>query len=68
MKNPNPNFFVRHPTAFGTKSHQAVPSVGSFPLSPESFGALVMAIRTLLVVAFEAISSSSEYRQEDACF
>lgn len=68
VQNPNPNFFVRHPTAFGTVSHQTVPSVGAFPLSPESSGVQVMAVRALLSTAFEAIASVSDYREEDGYF
>lgn len=66
--NPNPNFFVRHPSAFGTMSHHAIPSVGAFPLSPESSGEQVMAVRALLVAAFEAIASGAGYREEEAYF
>ncbi|WP_217478479.1 DUF2357 domain-containing protein [Pararobbsia alpina] len=68
VQNPNPNFFVRHPSAFGTTSPQSVPSVGAFPLAPEHSGTQTMAVRALLSMAFEAVASGSGYREEDAYF
>lgn len=68
VQNPKPNFFVRHPSAFGTKSHQTVPSVGVYPLSPEETGAQIAAVRELLVSAFEAVASGAGYKEEQAYF
>lgn len=68
VHNPKPNLFVRHPSAFGTKTSKPVPSVGAFPLSPEKSGAQVKAVRELLFSAFEAVAAGVGYREEQAYF
>ncbi len=62
------NFFVRHPSALGSKPSQLVPSVGAFPLTPEGTGEQVDAIRELLWQTLEVISLGSPYAEERAWF
>jgi len=66
--NPSPNFFVRHPSALGGSPGQLVPSVGAFPLTPEGTGEQAGAIRELLRLTLEAISSEAPYVEERAWF
>jgi predicted component of viral defense system (DUF524 family) len=66
--NPNPNLFVRHPSALGVGSRQVVPSVGAFPLTPEGTGEQVDAIRALLRLTLETISNGAPYAEERAWF
>ncbi len=66
--NPSPNFFVRHPSALGGTLGQLVPSVGAFPLTPEGTGEQVDAIRELLRLTLEAISTGAPYAEEKAWF
>jgi hypothetical protein len=66
--NPSPNFFVRHPSAISGNSAQLVPSVGAFPLTPEGTGEQVDAIRELLRLTLEAISTGAPYAEERAWF
>jgi len=66
--NPRPNFFVRHPSALGGNLGQFVPSVGAFPLTPEGSGEQVGAIRELLRLTLEAISTGAPYAEERAWF
>ena len=68
MVNPSPNLFVRHPSALGGCSGQLVPSVGAFPLTPEGTGEQVDAIRELLRLTLEAISTGAPYVEERAWF
>jgi hypothetical protein len=65
---PYPNFFVRHPTALGGTSSQFIPSVGAFPLTPEGTGEQVDAIRHLLRLTLDAISTNALYVEERAWF
>lgn len=66
--NPRPNLFVRHPSALGVKADQIVPSVGAFPLTPEGTGEQVDAIRTLLRLTLDGISTGGHYVEERAWF
>lgn len=66
--NPNPNFFVRHPSALGGSLGQLVPSVGAFPLTPEGSGEQVGAISELLRLTLETISAGAPYAEEWALF
>lgn len=68
MQNPQPNFFVRHPTALGGTVAKPLPSVGAFPLTPEDSGEQAGAIRDLLRAVFEAVSLGSPYMEERAWF
>lgn len=67
-ENPKPNFFVRHPSGFGTKTDQPMPSIGVFPLSPERTGTQVKAVRGFLLSMFEAVASGSKYQEEQGYF
>jgi predicted component of viral defense system (DUF524 family) len=66
--NPKPNFFVRHPSAFGTKTDQPMPSIGVFPLSPQKTGMQAKVVREFLMSTFEAIASGSKYQEEEGYF
>ncbi|WP_082578910.1 DUF2357 domain-containing protein [Achromobacter sp. Root565] len=65
---PNPNFFVRHPSALGGGSPHRLPSVGAFALSPGGGNAQLAAVRSLLLVALSAVASGQEYDEERAFF
>jgi predicted component of viral defense system (DUF524 family) len=65
---PGPNFFVRHPSALGGGPGQLVPSVGAFPLTPEATGDQAEAIRELLRLTLESISTNTPYAEERAWF
>lgn len=65
---PNPNFFVRHPSALGGGSSHRLPSVGAFALSPGGGNAQSAAVRSLLLVALSAVASGQEYDEERAFF
>lgn len=66
--NPSPNFFVRHPSALGGVPDLPVPSVGAFPLTPEGTGDQIDAIRALLRLTLETISTGAPYAEEQAWF
>jgi predicted component of viral defense system (DUF524 family) len=63
-----PNFFVRHPSAFGGSPSEFIPSVGAFPLTPEETGEQTDAIRQFLKKALEVISTGGHYIEEQASF
>ncbi|MGL6436439.1 DUF2357 domain-containing protein [Aeromonas caviae] len=65
---PDPNFFVRHPSALGGSPTQFVPSVGAFPLTPEATRVQVEAIRELLRLTLESASTNELYAEERAWF
>ncbi len=65
---PNPNFFVRHPSALGGNHGQLVPSVGAFPLAPEGTGQQIEAIREFLKLTLDSISKNASYVEEQAWF
>lgn len=66
--NPRPNFFVRHPAAFGGTLGKPLPSVGAFPLTPEAAGDQAGAIRDLLLATLEVVSGGLPYAEERAWF
>lgn len=68
LNDPHPNFFIRHPGAFGMPLGNAVPSVGAFPLTPEATGDQAGAIRDLLLATFAAVSAGLPYVEERAWF
>ncbi|WP_216080505.1 nuclease domain-containing protein, partial [Shigella flexneri] len=55
---PKPNFFVRHPSAFGGGSAHRLPSVGAFALSPGGNDRQYEAIRDLFSCALNAVASN----------
>lgn len=65
---PKPNFFVRHPGAFGGGSTHRVPSVGAFALSPGADNVQIDAIRSLLAAAIGAVATGQPYDEEHAFF
>lgn len=65
---PRPNFFVRHPSAFGGGSAHRIPSVGAFALSPGGGNHQIEAIRALLSSALGAITAGRPYGEEQAFF
>ncbi len=65
---PNPNLFVRHPTALGGGSTHRVPSVGAFDLAPGGAADQVAAISDLLRAALTMAASSTPYQEEQANF
>lgn len=65
---PNPNFFVRHPAAFGGGSAHRLPSVGAFALSPGGDNAQRAAVGSLLLAALSAAASGQKYDEEQAFF
>lgn len=64
----HPNFFVRHPSAYGGGSSQKLPSVGAFAISPGGDKAQRDAIRALLHAALIAADSGKAYDEETAFF
>ncbi|AAQ57687.1 restriction endonuclease-like protein [Chromobacterium violaceum] len=66
--NPNPNLFVRHPSALGSPADQLVPSVGAFPLTPEGSGGQVEAISELLKATLEEVGAGAPYEEERGWF
>lgn len=65
---PNPNFFVRHPSALGGGSVHHLPSVGAFALSPSGGNAQLEAVRSLLLAALSAVACGRPYTEEQAFF
>ncbi|WP_423179634.1 DUF2357 domain-containing protein [Stenotrophomonas sp. CASM110] len=65
---PNPNFFVRHPSALGGGSVHRLPSVGAFALSPSGGNAQLEAVRSLLLAALSTVACGRPYTEEQAFF
>lgn len=65
---PRPNFFVRHPSAFGGGAAHKVPSIGAFALSPGGGPSQAQAIRNLLAAALASILAANPYEEEKAYF
>lgn len=63
-----PNFFVRHPSAYGGGSSQKLPSVGAFAISPGGDQSQREAIQALLRDALAAAGSGKDYDEEKAYF
>lgn len=63
-----PNFFVRHPSAYGGGSVQRLPSVGAFAISPGGEKSQHDAIKTLMYAALEAASNGKRYGEEQGFF
>lgn len=62
---PQPNFFVRHPSAYGGGSIHRLPSVGAFAISPGGDKSQRDAIHALLKVALEAAGNGKSYNEEN---
>lgn len=65
---PNPNLFVRHPTALGGKSAHKVPSVGAFDLAPAGAPDQLAAISDLIRAALIMAAHDFPYQEEQATF
>lgn len=67
-ENPQPNCFVRHPSAFGERTKYLIPSVGAFPFTPAGSAEQLDAVRELLRAVFEAVAEGGHYAEERAFF
>lgn len=68
VMNPNPNLFIRHPSALGAATVHAVPSVGAFPLTPNGNTEQLGVVRDLLRAALDAVARGMPYVEEHAFF
>lgn len=65
---PNPNLFVRHPTALGGKSEFKIPSVGAFDLAPGGSPDQLAAICSLIHAVLDVAADDVPYQEEQANF
>lgn len=65
---PKPNFFVRHPSAFGGAGVHRIPGVGAFDLAPGGDPAQSAAVSALLLGTFEGCVGATPYREESGHF
>lgn len=65
---PAPNFFIRHPAAFGGSSQYRIPSVGVFDLAPGGDPIQQTAIADLFRTALAAATGIAAYQEESALF
>ena len=68
LQEPDPNLFVRHPSALGGASSHRVPSVGAFDLAPGGSPDQLAAIADLIRASVEMASSPIPYQEEEARF
>lgn len=67
-ESPKPNFFVRHPSAYGGGTSERLPSVGAFAISPGGEQRQRDAIQILMRAALESASNGRHYNEERGFF
>jgi hypothetical protein len=67
-KGKNPNFFIRHPSAFGGPADYTFPSVGAFDLCPGRDESQLPVLKAFLSNVLEAVAAGGPYLEEQGLF